>query len=216
MSNIRKLQRGEVVVVGIDAALSNMGLVMCIVDAKKQAIVEVIKMELVKTSPQDKKVVRRASDRLRRGRELLRALQQFCYGGTIATAEIPEGSQDAGAAWALGVATGILCACPLPIVEVSPREVKQASVGSPSASKEDMRKWAYERFPNAPWKEHNGKRTLDNEHLADALASIEAAMLTQQFRGYAGVWTAQEILAAPYEEDEVSQAPTPTRRRLRV
>lgn len=210
MTQIRKLVRGEVVVVGIDAALANMGMVMAIVNAKEQRVVEILKMELVKTQAEDKKTVRRASDRLRRGRELLRYMQQFCYGGTIACAEIPEGSQDASAAWALGVATGVLCACPLPIVEVSPREVKMASVRKNTASKEEMRQWAYDKFPSAPWKTHGGKKTLDNEHLADALAAIEAAMHTQQFRGYAGVWTAQEILSDPMDDDP------PARRRLKV
>lgn len=212
MSGIRKLNKGEVVVVGIDAALSNMGFVMAIVDARKQSIVEIVKMELATTAPQDKKTVRKSSDRMRRGRELLQEMRRFCFGATIACAEIPEGSQDAGAAWALGIATGVLCACPLPIIEVSPREVKKASVGAVTASKEEMRAWGYARFPNAPWKTHNGKRTQNNEHLADALASIEAGLLTEQFKGYAGVWTAADILAAPLD-DEAHATP---RRRLSV
>lgn len=204
----RKLAKGEVVVVGIDAALANMGFVMAIVNAKEQRIVEIVKMELVKTEAQDKKTVRRASDRLRRGRELLQEMRRFCYGGTIACAEIPEGSQDASAAWALGTATGILCACPLPIVEVSPLEVKMASVRKRTASKEEMRQWAYDLFPGAPWLQHGGKRTQANEHLADALASIEAGMRTEQFKGYAGMWSLQEIMATPLEEV------APARRRL--
>ena len=210
---MRALRKGEVIAVGIDVALAHMGFAKAIVSAKEAKIVEVVELLLVTTKPENKKTVRRSSDRVRRGKELLQEMRRFCCGGTMAIAEVPEGSQDAQAAWALGVATGILCSCPLPLIEVSPREVKLATVRKETASKDEMRRWGYSAFPEAPWKTHGGRRTKDNEHLADALASIQAGLLTEQFRGFAGCWTVAEIMASPMEDEP--EAPR-VRRRLKL
>lgn len=204
-----QLQKHERVVVGLDPALSNLGMVKAVVDGKSLKIVRILDMRLVKTIPTGEKGVIKNHDRMRRGRELLQEIRNFCYDTTMTFAEIPEGAQDANAAMALALVMGVLCACPNRLVEVRPREVK-AITGFPTADKEKMRQWAYDRYPTAPWKVHSGKKTKDNEHLADAVATVEAGLQHPMFRQYAALLSAAEILAAPYEDE------LPPRRRLNL
>lgn len=194
---MRPLLKHERLVVGLDPAIANLGMVQAIVDGNTRKVVEITGMQLVKTAPTNVKGVIKNHDRMRRGRELLQEIRVFCYGSTVTFSEIPEGSQNADAAVGLALVMGVLCACPNKLIEVRPREVK-AVTGFPTADKERMRQWAYERYPSAPWKTHNGKRTNDNEHLADAVAVIEAGLQLETFRKFAGLVTTAELLAAPY------------------
>lgn len=193
-----------IVVMGIDAALAHMGLVKVLVCPKTRTILELVDLKVLSTDKMVEKGMGVSKDRLRRGRELVRGISNFGYNGKhiarICCAEAPEGSQSAGAAFALGIATGILCGVTVPMVDVTPHEVKMASIGKRTASKEEMRQWAFSKFPNAPWIEHLGRRTNENEHVADALAAIEAGMLTEQFKAYAGIyvdWTSTDIDGVP-------------------
>ena len=74
----------------------------------------------------------------------------------------------------------------VPTIEVSPSETKMAAVGTKTASKQEMIAWATEKYPDAPWRtargKVGGKPTLDNEHLADAIAIAEAGVKTPAFR----------------------------------
>lgn len=173
----------DVVVVGIDAAMSNMGFVKVVVNSATLEITKVLDLKVVSTEPDTSKGIRKSHDRLRRGRDLLQEMRAFCYGGFLACAEVPEGSQSADAAWSLGLATGLLCACSLPMVEVSPLDVKKIT-GQRGADKEAMRQWAYNKFPDAPWIEYRGRRTNINEHAADALAAVYAAREKERFRNF--------------------------------
>ena len=206
-----KKRKPPILVVGIDAALANLGLVKATVDPYSLEVLDIIALKLVSTEKMQENGVRVSADRMRRGREILQEMRVFCYGSRIAIAEVPEGSQSAAASMALGIATGLLCACPLPLVDVSPYDVKKASVGKATASKEEMRQWAYGKFPNAPWLNQKGRKTQANEHLADALAAVYAGVRTQLFKGYAGLYSAEELRAWPIGDE----AESPGRRRLK-
>lgn len=174
-------------VLGIDMAFENMGLVFAEVDVMTCEVVSVTGLKLVKTQKgKDSKQVRKSSDDLRRARELHQAIVEASRGVGLAMAEVPGGSQSARAAKTLGIATGVLASVQCPLIEVSPDEVKLASVGSKTASKEDMRQWAHEKFPSAGWITRKLKGefvpTNDNEHLADALAAIYAGVQTPAFK----------------------------------
>jgi len=176
-------------VLGIDAALSNMGIAEAIIDAKG---IEVTDLHLHSTERQDKKLVRKSSDDLRRAQELVIALCDSCKDSKalLVFAEVPSGSQSAVAARALGIAVGVLASCPLRIIEVSQLEVKLASVGKRTATKPEMIKWAVSQWPDANWHRHerNGKGFKkgdlknENEHLADACAVIKAGIQTNEFQ----------------------------------
>jgi len=72
------------------------------------------------------------------------------------------------------------------VIEVDPYAVKLATVGTRTASKDDMIQWAHARYPYANWitRKLKGKETLTNanEHLADAIAAVTAGIETQAFK----------------------------------
>lgn len=106
-------------------------------------------------------------------------------GANVAFAEIPQGSQNSRASLCSGICIGILGAFRAlgwQFIEVSPTEVKMASVGKKTATKAEMIEWAMATFPNAPWPMHNGKINAGlAEHMADACAAIVAGIRTDQY-----------------------------------
>jgi len=177
-------------VAGFDPSFNNFGIVTAGVCIETQEVF-IFDMELVASKPDKavRKVVRKNSEDLARARVLQQAMAGACEGKTIAFAEVPVGSQSARAMASYGVCVGVLASCPIPLVEVTPSEVKMAGAGTKTASKDDMIQWAVAKHPNAPWRrtKRNGVMVLtnDNEHLADALAAIYAGMATEQFRLFA-------------------------------
>lgn len=169
-------------VVGIDAAFTHMGFARVSIDTNANRIVSLHRLRLVSTDGQHKKEVRKSSDDLRRARELHLAINAECRRAFVAMAEIPSGSQSSRASWALGIAVGILASCPVPLIQVSQLEVKLASVGRKTASKDEMISWAMKHHPHMDWLLSKGKPVKANEHLADALATIYAGMRTDSFK----------------------------------
>lgn len=175
---------------GVDAAFANMGLVRAtiVVMSPDNIAVRVHDMRLVSTTAdENKKVVRKSSSDLRRAQELSQALSAACKHVQYVFAEIPSGAQSAAAARALGIAVGVLAGAPVPLIEVSPGEVKAAvSDGMKqrkAPSKAEVIAWAHQRWPDAPWlQDKKGKLLNANEHLADALAVIMAGCATQEFK----------------------------------
>jgi hypothetical protein len=176
------------VVIGVDAAFANMGLTRARLDIdfiSGQVKIDCLDLKLVSTGGEDRKVVRKSSDDLRRAKELQKALTSYAAGASFAFVEVPTGSQSAAAARSLGIAVGVLASCPIPIIEVSPMEVKIAVSGDRKiqATKEAVITWAVHKWPAAPWLRVKGGRiTKNNEHLADALATIAAGVVTPEFR----------------------------------
>lgn len=173
--------------IAIDAAFANMGLARVRLEqTPKGWTVACLDLQLVKTESHDRKVVRKSSDDLRRAQELTFALRTFAAGSTIAFAEVPSGSQSAAAARALGIAVGVLGSCPLPIIEVSPMEVKRLFGANRKVTKDEIIDWAVKEWPKAPWlRAHNkatGSIVKANEHLADAMAVVKAGILTPEFQ----------------------------------
>ena len=64
---------------------------------------------------------------------------------------------------------------------VTPTEVKKATVGTKTASKNDMSAWAFEKHPEAPWVLRKGFPLAKQEHMADAIAIIYAGMVTPAY-----------------------------------
>lgn len=174
---------------GVDAAFANMGFASVTIEVGLGGVfVECTGLDLIKTAGEDKKVVRKASDELRRARILHSNLQAYCRDRQLAFVEVPSGSQSASAARSLGIAVGVLASCPVPIIEVSPMEVKAVVVGrskgTPNPTKAEMIAWAVKMWPKAPWRRErkSGRLVADNEHLADALATVMAGITTPAFQ----------------------------------
>lgn len=168
-------------ILGVDMALANMGLVIASIDMDTYEVTPE-RLGLVTTQNESKKEVRKSSNELRRANELATALREWQGEVDIAVAEVPSGSQSASASRALGIAVGVLTALDVPLIEVSQKEVKLASVGSNTASKAEMIEWATGNHPHSDWLVRGSRYLNKNEHIADALASIYAAVQTQQFQ----------------------------------
>jgi Holliday junction resolvasome RuvABC endonuclease subunit len=175
----------RVKIIGLDNALTNTGIAPMFYDTDTGKL-EVADLKLVETSNEKGKLVRQNSDDLRRAREISKAMNDACAGALFAVAEVPTGAQSARAALAFGMVIGMLANIPVPLIQVSPTEVKMAVVGHRQASKEEMIEWAMNTYPAAPWltMKRGGVRVpvAKNEHLADACAVVHAGILTDEFR----------------------------------
>lgn len=198
--------------ISIDPAFANMGLARVIVDTETMRI-SWRGFLLVRTERDHHKQVRKSSSDLERAKLLHDSLRDWVGEATLAFAEVPGGnSQSAVAARGLGIAVGVLASCPVPLIEVSPKEVKMVVSGGQSKesiSKAQVIAWAEKRWPDADWMRHEksskgrvGKAGLvgayrtgdlvnDNEHLADAMVAVAAGIQTHEFKRLVALYNAK-------------------------
>lgn len=186
-------------VLGLDPSLTHTGWCVADIDCETLKIIAVREHGTVVTEPAKNKKVRKSSDALERARTIAKALRFVIekHKIRIATGEIPSGAQSANACYAFGISVGIMASLPIPIIEVSPREVKLATAGTATADKEDIVRWSVSltnevggrEFWNTTktandWSiEIDGRYvTKNNEHQADAIAGVQAAINSEQFR----------------------------------
>jgi Holliday junction resolvasome RuvABC endonuclease subunit len=190
----------KIAVVGFDPSIRNWGIATATVDVDTLEVA-IASIELVETEKDQAKTVRRSSDDLRRATELHDGMVAACKDGIVlAMAEIPTGTQSASGMKSNGICIGVLAACPLPLIEVNPTEVKMAAIGKKNASKSEMIEWAMTKYPTLNWltRTVKGKRVPlnDNEHLADAIATIHAGVKTALFQSLVAVYRTSMTTAA--------------------
>lgn len=191
-------------VLGLDPSLTATGWVVCDVDVSSDPprIADIIELGLSETSPsklKGKGKLRVSSDnvtRARTQRECMTAAVQT-HGAQIACSEVPSGAQSAKAALAFGIVIGLLASLPIPMVEVTPSQVKEAATGDKYADKPEIMRWALEmtlkyggfanwsfsKRPNDFDVEHKGQFLVKKmEHQADAVAVVQAAIVLPEFR----------------------------------
>lgn len=190
----------KIKIIGMDPSMSNWG--MC------KATLDVVTMEwtvddliLIETESESKKGVIKQSDDLRRAKIVKEGMIEACSDASFAIGEIPfcNPAGYSAANFNAGLVTGVLSACPIPLIQVFPSEVKQKATGVRSATKGEMIEWAMSRFPNAPWRMRTlkGKRvpTAANEHLADAVAAINAGLDSQQLQQALAIYRGMKVAA---------------------
>lgn len=188
-------------VVGLDPSMSNFGIVRSRVDMDTLEV-EIEDMILAKTTSEARKNIVKQSDDLRRATVVRDALIEHTQHAAVVISEIPYCNPGtyASANFNAGLVTGVLASCPVPVIQVNPSEVKMAAVGHRQAGKEEMLEWALGKHPNAPWLMRKYKGTMrpiaDNEHLADALATIYAGLQTNQFKQLATLFASVSRVAA--------------------
>ncbi|MET2951271.1 hypothetical protein ABXV18_24625 [Vibrio owensii] len=173
-------------VIGMDPSLSNWGFVKAEVDADTKEVFGK-SLHLARTAAgKNKKTVRKNSDDLTRARDLADAIRSQVEGAAVAFVEVPVGSQSARAMASYGICIGLLASMQIPMIQVSPDEVKLAGAGKKTASKEEQIVWAVGEQPDLDWLTRKVKGELEltntNEHLADALAAIYAGLKTEDFQ----------------------------------
>lgn len=192
---------GKILVAGLDGSFANFGIARMTFDLDTFEL-EVDDLILTRTEKTKVKTVRKSSDVFRRAQEIYNGSLPALKGCAACFAEIPSGGQSYDAVLGFGITIGVYAAlsanCPL--IEVAPSETKKATVGTRTASKQEMIAWAFETYPNAPWltTKRAGKMepTLKNEHLADACAVTSAGILTPAFKQVASILAASSALAA--------------------
>lgn len=175
-------------VLGIDPALRHFGFSLVEVNSETNEIERVLSLSLSKTdSVKGRKEKRSASD-LRRAVTHVRALKELTKSADVAVAEIPIGSQSARAMASYGVCIGILASCDIPLIQVSPAQVKIAATGIRTATKLEMIDWAMREFPHKDWllRKYRGASVAQekNEHIADSLAAVIAGLKTDEWKKF--------------------------------
>jgi Holliday junction resolvasome RuvABC endonuclease subunit len=179
----------SIIIAGIDGSLRNFGMTKMSFELETGRL-DIADMKLIETLPGTVKSVRASSDNLLRAQTISQGVEDFLKDVTACFAEVPSGGQDYNAVLGFGIVIGIYAGIRQPLLEVSPSETKKATVGTRTASKQEMIEWAFETYPNAPWllaakngpKTKKGEPTLKNEHLADAAAIVHAGILTPAFQ----------------------------------
>lgn len=180
---------GKILIAGLDGSLRNFGVATAWLDLDTLKL-DIHQLTIIKTSISNDKKVRSSSDYLRRSLEIKNGVHPALKGVTTAFYEVPSGGQDYKSVMGFGIVIGTYAGLPVPGCEVSPYETKLAAVGTRTASKEEMIAWAFEKYPTAPWRlyEKGGKSWSkgdphsDNEHVADAVAIMEAGIKTPSFQ----------------------------------
>ena len=176
-------------VVGQDPSLRNWGLAVGHLNLETKKLT-VDYVELTNPVLPTGKQVRQNSTDLESALQLYKAAADVSGGAHAVFVEVPVGSQSARAMASYGICVGVLGALRangIPFFEVTPSEVKLASVGTKTATKQEMIKWAMAAHPEANWPTYkqNGKVMVSEakaEHMADAIAAIYAGLSCNSFQ----------------------------------
>lgn len=171
---------------GLDPSLNNFGMVKGWFDTDTGSFnVSDVLLSTSATDKATKKTVRKNSDDLIRAKTHYKNVTAFLEDVKVVCVEIPVGSQTSRAMASYGICIGVLSSIALPLIQVTPTEVKLAATNNKTASKADMIEWATTTHPEAEWLTRKSKGidvfVSKNEHLADALAAIYAGIKTDQF-----------------------------------
>ena len=176
-------------VLGIDPSLRNWGLAHGNLDLSTSDL-KISKLEVVNPVLPMGKQVRQNSLDLAAAYQLFKASLEAVKGTSAVFVEVPVGSKSARAMASYGTCVGVLGALKAsgtPFFEVTPTEVKLASCGFKTATKEQMIAWATQRHPEANWPTYKTKgseavSSAKAEHMADAIGAIYAGINTDAFK----------------------------------
>jgi Holliday junction resolvasome RuvABC endonuclease subunit len=188
-------------VAGLDGSLRNFGISKMLFDTDSYAL-SVDDLILIETEKTKSKQVRASSDSFESARALAEGAQKALADCHVCFAEIPFGGKSYAAVLGFGIVIGTYAGISLkvPLIEVAPAETKKSTVGTRTASKEEMIDWAFNEYPAAPWLtvKRGGKLvpTQKNEHLADGCAVVHAGIKTPAFRQVAAILAASQAKAA--------------------
>ncbi len=174
----------KISVLGMDPSLRNWGLASSLLDLET-GYLDNPHLSLICPKDLEGKQVRKNSSDLHLAEQLATEVIAAAQKAKVLFVEVPVGSQSARAMASYGVCVGVLGAVRalgIPLIEVSPLEVKLAFTGSRNATKELMISTAVNQYPNANFPMHHGKITSKAEHVADAIAAIHAGVNTSSFQ----------------------------------
>lgn len=170
-------------VAGFDPSLTHWGYAEANIDLATGDVFD-LKIGTVVTEKSHKERPNR--DDLRRAEILAKGILPVAQRARLIIAEIPIGSKSAAAmkSYAFCIAhLAFLRSLGHSIIEVDPATVKELFTGNKLATKREMIDMAVSLFPHAGWPRHGKQSRVKNdaEHMADAVAIINAGMQSQQF-----------------------------------
>lgn len=171
-------------VVGMDPSMTNWGIAegtLCLTTG----FLDLTNLSLTEPEKLGGKQVRQNSTDLFVAEQLADKAIEAAKQAKVVFVEVPVGSQSARAMASYGMCVGIMGAIRaigIPLIEVSPLEVKLAFTGDRNATKQAMINQALSLYPNANFPMFRGKITGKAEHVADAIAAIHAGANTQAFQ----------------------------------
>ena len=184
----------EIVVVGFDPSMNNWGISRGIISVDptnlRNSSLRIAHLSVIQPDKPDSKQVRTNSKDLMAAEQLAKGALEAAAGAQAIFVEVPVGSQSARAMASYGVCVGVLGALRangIPFFEVTPSEVKLASVGKKTATKAEMIAWARDQHPEGNWPTYtqHGVEYVSEakaEHMADATAAIYAGVRTTTFQ----------------------------------
>ena len=171
----------KITVGGSDPSLTSFGMCKGVFDTDT-LLLTITDVLLVETEPKSTKSVRTNSHDVLRSKKLYQGMSTFFYDCTYVAAEIPVGSQSANGMKSYGVCCALLSTLPMPLIQVTAKDVKSSS-GNPRASKAEMIAWAATKYPHLAWPSSSTGRYLKKcEHIADAIGALEASMRSDEFK----------------------------------
>ena len=176
-------------VLGMDPSLNNWGLAYGTYDPVTGGL-SVKTVQVIQPEFSTGKQVRQNSKDLERATALFQGAVEACQNARAVFVEVPVGSQSARAMASYGICAGVLGALRaqgVPFFEITPNEVKLATVGKKTASKQQIIERAVGLYPTANWpmKTKNGEQVpvaSKAEHMADAIGAIEAGIQLPAFK----------------------------------
>lgn len=170
-------------IIGIDPSLRSTGIAKGWLDIDSMEW-EVDEVKLIKTEKSKIKGIRKSLDDYLRARILYEGVSEAEEKALLAFVEMPIGSQSADAMKSYGVCIATIASLDIPVIQVTPAQVKSYATGDKLALKEEMIAWATEKFPDINWL-RQGKRLIGaNEHLADACGAINAGMEQEDLQAW--------------------------------
>jgi Holliday junction resolvasome RuvABC endonuclease subunit len=175
--------------IGFDPSLRNWGMAEAFYSLESGKVT-IQKVGIVCPVLTVNKQIRQNSLDLESAQQLYAGASAFAAGAHAVFVEVPVGSQSARAMASYGICVGVLGALRangIPFFEVTPSEVKLASVGNKTATKQEMISWATATHPEANWPMYNQRGVslvseAKAEHMADAIAAIYAGIACNSFK----------------------------------
>lgn len=172
-------------VVGFDPSIRNWGMAASTLCLATGVLDDPV-LSLIRVQGQSGKQVRQNSTDLHLAEQLSRGALAQARQAKVVFVEVPIGSQSSRAMASYGICIGVLGtirAEGIPLVEVTPPEVKETFTGNRNATKEMMVNKALSLYPSSNFPTHAGKVSYNKaEHLADAIAAIHAGVHTPMFQ----------------------------------
>lgn len=177
-------------VLGVDCSLNNLGCCVCEVDDHLH--MKVLTTKLFQNNESDNKKGLKSFQDLDKAKRFANYLKFMIgeYNIDIVVGEVPCGSQSSRACTSAGVVTGLLgsIASFCDFVGVTPIQAKKASVGSKTASKEEIIEWVRTTFPEVqvPLQKRGGEFKIVKkfEHEADSIAIVHCSLQTSEFQKF--------------------------------